>query len=82
MGMVFGLVEANPFGSWRFSLRAASCGLAFVSPDSQESANPPRTKGDNLPKSKCHAHSKRPLGTPPEHPVLFAAAILGSLKKS
>jgi hypothetical protein len=30
--------SGKSLGSYEFSLRAASCGLAFVNPDSQESA--------------------------------------------
>ena len=58
--MVIGLVEANPFDSLRFSR------LLRVRTDESKAAGrgaeakPQRIKGDYLPKSKRHAHSKRP----------------------
>ena len=56
--MAFRFGYGIPFDSLRFSLRAASCGLAFVSPDSQESAKPQRIKGVHLHNFEGHAHSK------------------------
>ena len=61
MGMAFGLVEANPFDSLRFSrlLRVRTDESKAAGRGSE--AEPQRIKGDYLPKSKRHAHSKWPV---------------------
>jgi hypothetical protein len=61
MGMVIGLVEANPFDSLRFSrlLRVWTDESKAAGRGSE--AKPPRIKGIYQPKSKRHAHSKMPV---------------------